>query len=171
MGKPVVVLVGPPGAGKSTLGKRLASALGLSFIDTDQVIEQRHEATCGQVYLRLGEEQFRDVEAGIVAETIAHHTGVVSLGGGAVVRPATRQLLAEHTVVWVDVSAEEAVRRTADGNRPVLQAEDPLSHYRGLLQTREPWYQEVSDFRVRTHLRTPQQAVAEVLGYLESNSG
>lgn len=171
MGKPVVVLVGPPGAGKSTLGKRLASALSLEFHDTDETIAQRHGKPCGTVFAELGEPEFRAVEAEVVAEAIGSVSGVVSLGGGAVVTPATRELLADHTVVWVDVSAEEAVRRTSDGSRPVLEAEDRLGHYENLLRTREPWYKEVSDFRVRTHKRTPQQAVAEVLGYLESGRG
>lgn len=165
---PRVVLVGPPGAGKSTIGRRLGSALNLPVVDSDTLIEQGEGKSCGEIFSELGEKAFREVEADYVARALATG-GVVSLGGGAVLTESTRALLQNHTVVWIDVTAEEGIRRTAeDTSRPVLQAEDPHEHYRNLLVTREPFYREVADHRVRTDSRPPQRVVAEVLSFIDT---
>ncbi|GAB3701687.1 shikimate kinase [Corynebacterium nasicanis] len=165
---PKVVLVGPPGAGKSTIGRRLARALALPLVDSDQLIEDETGQSCGDVFSALGEPAFRVLEARHVADALGTG-GVVSLGGGAVITDTTRELLNHHCVVWIDVSPEEGVRRTAhEATRPVLAAEDPAAHYRTLLETRAPFYHEVADFRVRTDGRTPQQSVADILGFLDS---
>lgn len=167
-GSPRVVLVGPPGAGKSTIGRRLARALNLPLVDSDDLIAKGEGKPTGEVYSELGEERFREVEAEYVARSLASG-GVVSLGGGAVVTESTRTLLQAHTVVWIDVSVEEGVRRTSGNNsRPVLNAEDPVAHYRALLETREPLYREVAMHRVRTDSRPPQRLVAEILNLIES---
>ena len=166
--RPRVVLVGPPGAGKSTIGRRLASALNLPLVDSDELIEQGEGKACGEVYLEHGEKNFRELEAGYVATALATG-GVVSLGGGAVLNDATRTLLKAHTVVWIDVSAEEGIRRTAnETSRPVLNAADPAQHYRDLLASREHLYRQVASHRVRTDDRPPQRVVAEVLGIIDS---
>lgn len=167
--RPIVVLVGPPGAGKSTIGRRLARALNTELVDSDILIEEATGQECGVVFSELGESAFRDLEAAHVADALTHE-GVVSLGGGAVLTDSTRELLRGHDVVWIDVSVEEGVRRTAgERSRPVLQAEDPAEHYRNLLETRRPLYEEVSTFRVRTNERTPQQVVAAVLNHIENH--
>lgn len=166
--RPRVVLVGPPGAGKSTIGRRLASALNLPLVDSDELIEQGEGMPCGQVYVEYGEPKFREVEARYVARALASG-GVVSLGGGAVLDETTRALLKAHTVVWIDVGPEEGVRRTInDTSRPVLNAADPAKHYRELLASREQFYREVATYRVRTDDRPPQRVVAEVLGIVDS---
>lgn len=165
---PIVVLVGPPGAGKSTIGRRLARALDVELIDSDELIENAQGQACGEVFSELGEPAFRELEAQHVAQALQHN-GVVSLGGGAILTDSTRELLKDHDVVWIDVSVAEGVRRTAgERTRPVLDAADPEEHYRNLLETRRPFYQEVSSFRVRTNARSPQQVVAEVLHHLEN---
>lgn len=167
--RPIVVLVGPPGAGKSTIGRRLARALNADLVDSDELIELATGKACGEVFSELGEPAFRELEALHVAEAL-NHGGVVSLGGGAVLTESTRQLLKEHDVVWIDVSVAEGVRRTAgERTRPVLAADDPVEHYRNLLETRRPLYEEVSTFRVRTNSRSPQQVVAEILHHLEDD--
>nr|WP_227658985.1 MULTISPECIES: shikimate kinase [unclassified Corynebacterium] len=161
-------MVGPPGAGKSTVARRLGNALNLPVVDTDDLIARECGKPCGQVFADLGESAFREVEARHVAMAL-HHGGVVSLGGGAVTRPETREALREHVVVWVDVSVHEGVRRTqAEGTRPVLQAEDPVTRYRDLLAQREPWYKEVATHRVRTDGRTPAQVVSLILAILDA---
>ena len=166
--RPKVVLVGPPGAGKSTIGRRLARALSLPLVDSDQLIEEEAGKSCGEVFSELGEPAFRELEARHVQQALGTG-GVVSLGGGAVLTDSTRQLLSEHCVVWIDVSAEEGVRRTAnESSRPVLAADDPAAHYRRLLEERAPLYHEVAAFRVRTDGRAPQQSVADILGFLDT---
>lgn len=167
-GSPRVVLVGPPGAGKSTIGRRLARAMNLPLVDSDDLIAKGEGKPTGEVYSELGEERFREVEAEYVARSLASG-GVVSLGGGAVLTESTRKLLQAHNVVWIDVSVEEGVRRTSgNDSRPVLKAEDPEAHYRALLESREPYYREVAMHRVRTDSRPPQRLVAEILSLIES---
>lgn len=166
---PLAVLVGPPGAGKSTIGRRLSRALGVPLTDSDELIEQREGRSCGDVFADLGEPRFRELEEEMVAEALTR-PGIVSLGGGAVLSPATRSLLARHVVVYLEIDAEEGVRRTAgEATRPVLAADDPAAHYRALLDRRRPLYEEVATFRARSGGRTPQQVVAEILGFLESD--
>ena len=167
-GSPRVVLVGPPGAGKSTIGRRLARAMNLPLVDSDDLIAKGEGKPTGEVYSELGEERFREVEAEYVARSLASG-GVVSLGGGAVLTESTRKLLQAHNVVWIDVSVEEGVRRTSgNDSRPVLKADDPEAHYRALLESREPYYREVAMHRVRTDFRPPQRLVAEILSLIES---
>lgn len=168
---PRVVLVGMPGSGKSTIGRRVASALNLPIVDSDLLIEQAVGKPCGEVFAEMGEEAFRELEAEHVARALATG-GVVSLGGGAVLNEKTRNLLQRHTVVWIDVTAEEGIRRTLDDDtRPVLagqDGEDREQRYRDLLVEREPFYREVATYRVRTDERPPQRVVAEILGCIET---
>ncbi|QMV85400.1 shikimate kinase [Corynebacterium hindlerae] len=161
-----LVLVGPPGAGKSTIGRRLARALNQEFTDTDELIAQQFGKTCGEVFAELGEPRFREIEEEVVAKAV-RGGGVVSLGGGAVLSPRTRELLRDYEVVWLDVSVVEGLRRTQDNSRPVLQAEDPEARYREILTTREPLYREVASYRAKTSSTTPQKVVTEILTHLE----
>lgn len=167
MATPQVVLVGPPGAGKSTIGRRLSRALHTPLIDTDALIEQREGKRCGEIFSEYGEPRFREIEEEVVAEAL-HENGIVSLGGGAVISEKTRAALADHNVVYLEVTVEEGVRRTAgDANRPVLAAEDPAEHYRALYEFRRPFYEEVASFKARSDTRSPQRVVAEILSYLD----
>ncbi|AGP30843.1 3-dehydroquinate synthase [Corynebacterium terpenotabidum] len=168
MSTPRLVLVGLPGAGKSTIGRRLANALHCEVVDSDLLIEQDRGLPCGEVFRQLGEPAFRELEEEHVARALGTG-GIVSLGGGAVISPATRALLADLPVVHLRVSAQEGARRTTgDANRPVVAAEDPVARYRQLQTERASFYDEVSDATVSSEGRDPRQTVAEVLHILES---
>lgn len=166
---PRVVLVGPPGAGKSTVGHALGEALRCGVVDSDTLLEDANGTSCGELFTALGEPEFRTREETYVAEALGS-TGVVSLGGGAVLSAATRRLLAEHTVVYLRVSAEEGTKRTAHlATRPVLAAAegaDPAARYREILAEREDLYEEVATYVVDADGRSPRHTVAEVLSLI-----
>ncbi|GAB7189778.1 shikimate kinase AroK [Kineococcus sp. NUM-3379] len=118
----MIVLVGFMGAGKTTVGRALAAALGVPFTDTDHVVEERAGRAIRDIFAAEGEEAFRDLEQQAVADVLAGPEAVVALGGGACGRPATRAVLAGHTVVHLRVGLAEALRRLqGDPLRPVLQ--------------------------------------------------
>lgn len=170
MTSPTAVIVGMPGAGKSTIGRRLSRALNEPLTDTDQILEELAGKPCGQVFTDLGEERFRELEAEAVAAAL-RRPGIVSLGGGAVMSAATRELLHGHTVVYLEISLEEGLRRTSrEQSRPVLAADDPADHYRRLMDKRAPQFEEVATFRARSDERSPQRVVAEVLSFLETTN-
>lgn len=169
--RPSVVFVGPPGAGKTTIGRRLARVLNQTFVDSDSVIEQRAGKTCAEIFADSGEDAFRELEAEIIAEAL-HEPGILALGGGAVIHEGTRGLLGEQTVVFVDVSDETGIERTTRPHnrdqRPLLAGADASERYRKLMAQRRPLYREVADYRARTEQRSPQQVVADILGFLET---
>ncbi|MEJ4112447.1 shikimate kinase [Corynebacterium kroppenstedtii] len=168
--RPRVVLIGLPGAGKSTIGRRLSRALGLDLVDSDELIEQRWGGVpCGRIFDHLGEDQFRVTEEDVIADALMT-SGIVALGGGAVLSAATRRRLVGHEVVFLDVSAEEGCRRTCGSEtRPVLYSDDPEQKYRELERQRRPLYEEVATLRIRSDRRSPQKVVGAILNYLEAS--
>ncbi|WP_261379897.1 shikimate kinase, partial [Rhodococcus rhodochrous] len=126
---PRLVLIGPPGAGKSTIGRRVANALELLLLDTDAEIERVTGRTIPEIFSQDGEPAFREIEEEVVARALDTHDGVVSLGGGAILSERTRARLAGHTVVYLEISVAEGLRRTgavgAAGTRPLLAGGDP----------------------------------------------
>ncbi|MFE0475732.1 shikimate kinase [Streptomyces sp. NPDC058947] len=166
MSGPLVVLVGPMGVGKSTVGRLLAERLGVSYRDTDDDIVAEQGRTIAEIFVDEGEAAFRAVEARAVARALAEHDGVLALGGGAVLDPRTRALLAGRPVVFLDVDADEAVRRIGrDPGRPLL-AGDPRRHWRALAAARRPLYREVARAVVDTSGRAPGGVVEAVLAAL-----
>jgi shikimate kinase len=148
--QPVVVLVGPPGAGKTTVGTALAERLALPLRDTDQDVEALTGSSIADLFVERGEEYFRELESEAVRAALESHKGVLSLGAGAVLRPETRKALATHFVAWLDVSVHSAVERVGmNVSRPLL-----LGNVRGkfleLHRSREPLYAEVATVRVDT---------------------
>ena len=117
---PRAVLVGLPGSGKSTIGRRLAKAMNLTLLDTDTAIEERSGHTIAEIFASDGEPGFRRIEEEVIRAALADHDGILSLGGGAVTTAGVRDALAGHTVVYLEITAEEGVRRTsghASGSR------------------------------------------------------
>jgi shikimate kinase len=160
---PRVVLVGPPGSGKSTVAALLAGRLGLPYEDADTLVETRAGKAIPDIFVDSGEAEFRKLERAAVIEVLGDD-GVVSVGGGAVLDPDTRADLAGHTVVFLDVSLSEAATRVGLGtSRPLL-----LGNVRGrlkqLMDARRPLYAEVATFTVDTNGRTPEEIVDEIAG-------
>ncbi|GAA2822119.1 shikimate kinase [Kitasatospora paracochleata] len=167
MTAPVVVLVGPPGSGKSTVGRVLADRLGLAFRDTDADIEQLAGKPIPEIFVDEGEPHFRELEVRAVRAAAETHPGVLALGGGAVMAEATRELLHGLPVVFLEVALADAVKRVGlDAPRPLL-AINPRARWRELMDARRPLYLEVATAVVDTQGRTPEQVADAVLEALE----
>lgn len=167
-----IVLVGLPGCGKSTVGRLLARRLRLPFFDSDQLIEREVGVSIKDFFEREGEAAFRDIESEMIAHLCAAPSeggGVISTGGGAVLRPSNREVLANlDTVVYLRSSPEEIARRLRhDTTRPLLQGIDPLVRLRELYSLRDPLYDEVADFVVENARRSIPMLVGTVLMQLE----
>ena len=169
---PKAVLVGLPGSGKSTIGRRLSKALEVGLLDTDVAIEQRTGRSIADIFATDGEQEFRRIEEEVVRAALAEHDGVVSLGGGAVTRPGVCEALAGHTVIYLEISAREGVRRTG-GNavRPLLAAgneAEKYSKYKALMAKRAPLYRSVATIRLDTNRRNPGAVVRQILSRLQA---
>lgn len=163
---PRLVLVGPPGSGKTTVGTAVAERLGVPFRDTDHDIELRAGKPIAEIFLDDGEEAFRAMERDAVAAALAESAGVLALGGGAVLDSVTRRRLSDMTVVHLDVRLADAAKRVGLArDRPVL-AINPRATLAKLLQERAPLYAEVADARVVTDGREVDEVCADVLAAL-----
>jgi shikimate kinase len=165
---PKAVLVGLPGSGKSTIGRRLSKALGVSLLDSDAVIELQTGRTIADIFATDGEQEFRRIEEAVVREALETHDGVLSLGGGAVTSPGVCAALAGHTVVYLEINAVEGVRRTGGGAvRPLLAGGDRSEKFRALMAKRIPLYRRVATIRVDTNRRNPGAVVRYIVSRLD----
>lgn len=166
---PKAVLVGLPGSGKSTIGRRLAKSMGLTLLDTDAAIETTTGRTIADIFANDGEPEFRRIEESVIRDALATHDGVLSLGGGAVTTPGVREALAGHTVVYLEISAAEGVRRTGGSTvRPLLAGPDRGEKFKALMAERVPLYRQVATLRVNTTHRNPGAVVRYIDSRLES---
>jgi shikimate kinase len=160
--RPVAVLIGPPGAGKSTVGPLLAALLGAEFVETDQMVEEAAGKPVSDIFVTDGEPAFRDLERAAVARALDHHSGIVALGGGAVMDPQTRERLDRHRVVYLQTGFAAAVRRVGlDSPRPMLIV-NPRGRMRELLAERLPVYESLARITVATDDRDPQEIADEI---------
>lgn len=170
-GGPVAVLVGVPGAGKTTVGRALADQLGVGFRDTDADVEAATGRAIPDIFVESGEATFRALEAAAVAAALHEHAGVLALGGGAVLDPATRQLLTDRAVVWLRVGLSAAAHRAGlSAPRPLL-----LGNVRGqlkaLMEQRAPLYAQVASVVVDTDELAPDAAIAAIVSALGLQAG
>jgi shikimate kinase len=161
---PKAVLVGLPGSGKSTIGRRLAKSLNVGMLDTDAAIEERTGRRIADIFATDGEQEFRRIEEDVIRSALAEHDGVLSLGGGAVTTPGVRAALAGHTVVYLEITAAEGVRRTGGNTvRPLLAGPDRAEKFRALMTQRVPLYRKVATIRVNTSRRNPGAVVRHIV--------
>ena len=148
----LISLIGLPGSGKTTVGRQLSRRLRVPFLDSDAVVEQQLGCSIREFFEREGEARFRDIEAGVINELTQMEAGVLSTGGGAVLRPQNREHLRARTqVIYLNSSPDELFRRLChDKNRPLLQVADPLGRLRELHTQRHPLYRETAHFHVDT---------------------
>ena len=160
---PAVVLVGPPGAGKTTVGLLLAARWGVEFADTDDLVEARAGRAIADIFTGDGEPAFRALERAAVTEALASHAGVLALGGGAVQTEATREALAGHPVVLLTVGLAAGVRRTGLSTaRPLLAGVNPRATFAALLAERLPVYRSVAVHEIATDDRTADEVADAV---------
>ncbi|MER7749100.1 3-dehydroquinate synthase [Streptomyces bacillaris] len=171
MSGPLVVLVGPMGVGKSTVGELLAARLGTTYRDTDADVVAQAGKPIAEIFYDEGEEHFRALERRAVAAAVAGHAGVLSLGGGAVLDGTTRELLAGHPVVYLSMDVEEAVRRVGLGAARPLLAVNPRRQWRELMDARRHLYEEVARTVVATDDRTPEEVAQAIIDALELPEG
>lgn len=163
---PVAILIGLPGAGKSTVGRLLARALGVTFRDTDEDVEAAAGEPISDIFLTYGEEHFRTLERHAVVAALAEHRGVLALGGGAILDPDTQADLAGHRVVHLQVSLAAASPRVGlSAARPLLVG-SPRKQWLRLAEARRPIYTSLAQVSVDTDGATPEQVVEQVLAGL-----
>jgi shikimate kinase len=169
---PKVVLVGLPGSGKSTTGRRLAKILVVRFADSDDLIEKQTGRRVREIFAESGEVEFRRIEAAAVAAALAGFDGVLALGGGALATPATRHALAASAVpvVLLQAPLPTLIRRVGDGRTRPLLADDPATRLATLAEEREPLYRAAATLVVDTERRTPGQVAATVAARLHERA-
>jgi shikimate kinase len=174
MNAPLVVIVGPPASGKTTVGTALATALGVPFRDTDSDIVDSTGTSVADLFVTHGEPHFRALEEQAVARALGEHPGVLALGGGAVTAAGTRALLVAYgrgggRVVWLDVDVASAAKRVGlSRDRPLL-AVNPRAMLRQMLEIRAPLYAEVATHTVSTSGREPAAVLADVLAIVPAS--
>jgi shikimate kinase len=163
---PVLILVGPPGSGKSTVGRLAADRLGVDFRDFDDDLERAHGLPAGELVVQLGREKFQESERELLTAILPEFTGVLALGGGTPTAPGVPELLRPYHVVFLDVDLEHLLRR--EGLVPLHPwlLPNPRAHLKELLNTRRPIYNQVATATVPTSDRDPADVLADVLASL-----
>jgi Shikimate kinase len=165
-----IFLIGPMGAGKTTIGRLLAEQLGRTFHDSDQVIEERAGADISWIFDKEGEPGFRKREANVIADLTSLDNIVLATGGGAILAEQNRRALHERgVVVYLMATVAQQLERTKrDSKRPLLRTDDPKARLTALMEIREPLYREIADISIMTSRRSPRAVAAEILKMLRN---
>lgn len=161
--EPVAILIGPPGAGKSTVGALVADALGIAFTDTDADIEARAGKPVGDIFIEDGEPVFRELERAAVAHALSVSDGVVAVGGGAVLDPRTQERLAGQPVIYLETGFATAAKRVGLGQARPLLIRNPRATLKALLDQRLPIYTKLAWMTIGTDDREAEQIAAEIV--------
>ncbi len=167
MNRPRLVVVGPPGSGKTTVGLLVAQRLGEPFADVDDVVEQRAGKAIADIFVEDGEPAFRELERDVCAELLSSAPGVVSLGGGSVLDPRTEADLTGLAVVFLDVAIADAAQRIGFAQSRPLLSVNPRAQWTKLMNARRPVYQRVATFVVDTAGRGADEVAADVVAGLD----
>ncbi len=167
-----VALIGYRGTGKSTVARRLADRLAWAVVDTDDLIELRAGKSIKNIFDEDGEVRFRDLEAEVIREAVKNPRQVLALGGGAVLREETRQVLAACKVVWLQADVETLAARisgdpVSGSRRPDLTSAGGVAEIQRILAQRQPVYQEIADYAVDTSGKSPEQLADEIVSLLK----
>jgi shikimate kinase len=154
-----VVLVGPMGVGKTTIGKKLAKQLDRLFIDTDKEIVKEH-GSISKIFDKFGEQHFRQLESAYLAAAL-ESGGVVATGGGVVTQPANRKVLKDNFVIYLSSNGRHMASRLITGRRPLLK--NGIADWKRIYEERKPYYLEVSNFEVETSSKPLAVIVAEIV--------
>lgn len=163
MSGPVMILIGPPGSGKSTVGRLVADKLGVSFRDFDDDVENECGLPAGELVVKLGREKFSAVEHSLIGRVLTEHSGVLALGGGTPLNPRIQEQLKPFHIVFLDVELTELLRREGLVTLHPWLLPNPRAHLRQLLAERRPVYEAVATVVVSTTGRSAEDVAAEVL--------
>ncbi|MBB3044384.1 shikimate kinase [Nocardioides soli] len=166
----MIVLIGPMGAGKTTIAGLVAERLGMTVRDTDHDVEAAEGRPISEIFVDSGEAAFRELERTAVAAALATHEGVLAVGGGAVLDPATRDLLAGHDVVFLRVGLSESVKRVGLGTSRPLLLGNVRGRIKALLDERTPIYESVATLAVETDGRAPDEIADEIVTALAATA-
>ena len=167
MTRPLAVLIGPPGVGKTTIAQAVAARRNVAFRETDEDVEKLVGKSVSEIFIDDGESAFRELEHAAVLAALAEHDGVLSIGGGAVLDPRTQEALRGHTVIFLDVRIADAARRIGlNRDRPLLLG-NPRAQWTIMMENRRPIYTQVATARVNTEGLSIDEVTDQVLNTLD----